>query len=146
MRYVCHLAERGGALLDRQGSSVRAFRLSGLGRWSSVNGHGDRWRRSVEWLVASRQDVLREWDSVLAVEVCDVVWLGGEGGAECLVGAEAVVGGSAIEGADGARESREDVGDAVGGVGGEDGGEGRGGDGFREGGGDGDGAVEGEEG
>lgn len=90
--------------------------------------------------------MLWEGDCVLGVEVCDVVWLGGEGGAESLIGTEAVVGGCAIEGANGARESGEDVGDAVGGVGGEDGGESAGGDGFGEGGGDGDGAVQGEEG
>lgn len=90
--------------------------------------------------------MLRERNSVLGVKVCDVAWLGGEGSAQRLVGAKLVVVGGAVEGADGAGEGGEDVGDAVGGVRGEDGGECRGGDGFWEGGGDGDGAVEREEG
>lgn len=121
VRYVRHLSERRGALLDRQGSSVGAFRLGGLGgRWRSIDRHRDRRGRGVEGLVAPGQDVLREGDCVLAVEVGDVVWLGGEGGAEGLVGAEAVVGWAAVEGADGAGEGGEDVGDAVGGCGGED--------------------------
>lgn len=144
-RHVRDLAKRGGALLNRQSSSVCAFRLAWLWRRLSVDGHRDRWRGGVEGLVATRQDVLREGDGVLGVEVGDVVWLGGEGGAEGLVGAPGVGGGGAVQGADGAGEGGEDVGDAVGGGGGEDGGEGRGGDGFGEGGGDGDGAVEGEE-
>ena len=131
MCYVRHLAERGGTLLDRQGGGVRAFCLGRLGRrWSSIDGHG-HWRGGgVEGLVTSRQDVLREGDGVLGVEVCDVVWLGSEGGTEGLVGAEVGVFLCAVEGADGAGEGGEDVGDAVGGVVGEDGGEGAGGDGF----------------
>ena len=145
VRNIRYLAAGGRALLDRQRSCVRAvLRLRLWRQRRGVLGHGHGRCGGVEGLVAPRQDVLREGDRVLAVEVGDVVWLGGEGGAEGLVGTPAVLLGGAVEGAHGVRERREDVGHAVR-AGCEDCGEGSRGYGFREGCGHGDGAVQREE-
>ena len=152
VRAVCDLAVDIGALLNCQGSSVGpVLNLIGCSLQASPEALGQvhrNWCRWwVEWLVATLHDVLWERNGVIAwkaVEVGDVLI------AVCVDGCAQLVRLGVplllVESLYCAREGGEDVVDALAlGAARKDGSERLIGDGFREWGGDGDRAVEGEE-